>query len=320
MSNVNLNSGYGRAMIDNLYTIGKVQNRLLIVCDGSTGANYDMLADLARVDESGRVRLFTTMSAAVTELQDFDTILVMPGSHSVAAVLTITESYVRILGSSGHSNVAAVDTYLEATGSNNILDLQGSGIEVGHLGFLPAEGYWAIDTVATVDPAGWWIHHNYFYATEQGSCYGTRIGRRDDSNGNAISAVVEDNYYFKCGTTALHLDGSRAAARRNTFVLMHTASAGGGIVNPQSGSQRNSNEIVDNIFIAYGTPCDAKGINFSGASVPTVGTMWVDGNRFINFSSATNACNRLSGYGGRNWYNDQFLTDANPPVATNWYA
>jgi len=272
---------------------------------------------------------FPTITAANDAMSDDDVCFIAPGEYTEVDGVTITNDNVKFIGASGGSGTALTHTLMApfdgeldgdlnpvTPGSSDGFILSGDNIEIAHLGFQGGAGYWMIDCDEDTDSTSNWVHDCYFYAHAQGSAYGVRMGRRDGDSGNAVSMVVEDCFFFKCGTTAINLDASRGQVKRNTFLLMHTASAGGGIVCPQSGSQRNSNEIVDNIFIGYGSPCDAKGINFSGANVPTVGTMWVDGNQFINFASATAACNRLATYGGRNWLGDQFLTDANPPVAT----
>lgn len=262
---------------------------------------------------------FKTIGEAVTALSDDDIIFISPGTYSTTAVMTITEDNVKVIGASGMRSPANVGTNINNTGSDT-MGVDGNSVEIANITFVGDESYWCLDIPADNDndPSNVYVHNCYFYATQQGSVKGVSFGNRAGDAGNAVSGLLEDCFFFKCGTTAMMMDGSRAALRRSTFVVMHANTAA--VDNPQSGSQRNSNEIVDNIFVAYGTANEQKGLVFSGASAPTVGTMWVDGNKFINFASATLACNRLDGYGGRNWFDDQFLTNANPPVATNWYA
>lgn len=300
---------YGAKWANDDYMLGPVTKGDFHYVDGDIAASGN---------GSEWTEAYKTIGEAVTALADDDVIFISPGTYTTTAVMTITENNVKVIGASGMRSPANVGTNIDNTGSDT-LAIDGDSVEITNICFVGDENYWMIDIPGddSEDPSNVWVHDCYFYATQQGSCKGVSFGNRAGAAGNAVSGLFEDNYLFKCGNTAMSMDGSRMMVKRNTYVVIHPRTC---LDNPQSGSQRNSNEIVDNIFVAYGTANEQKGLYFSGASVPTVGTMWVDGNRFINFASATFACNRLDGYGGRNWFDDQFLTNANPPVATNWYA
>jgi len=265
---------------------------------------------------------FSTFGAAVSALGDDDVIYVAPGNYNEGVTHTITESNVKIFGAQSGRGVATEPTlasYVSGSdeGDEDLLILEGDNIEVAGIRFLPGNGYWGIRAGETTNATNLWVHDCYFYSGAQGGAKGVEMGRRDGTQGNAVSMLVENNTFFKCGT-GVNMDGSRAQLHNNLFLAYGQSSTQ--VVNPQSGSQRSSNVITDNRFVVLRANDGEKGIEFTGASSPTAGTMLVDGNTFINFGSATLACNKLSTYGGRNWFNDQFLTNANPPVATNWYA
>jgi len=263
---------------------------------------------------------WSTVANAVAALSDDDVLFIGPGSYNEGVTHTITESNVKVIGAQSGHGVATEPTlasYVSGSdeGSEDLLYLEGDNIEVAGIRFLMGNGYWGIRAGETTNATNLWVHDCYFYSGAQGGGKGVEMGRRDGTNGNAISFLTENNTFFKCGT-AINLDGSRAQVKNNTFLAYGQTSVQ--ITCPQSGSQRNSNVITDNKFIVLRAADGEKGIYFSGASSPTAGTMLVDNNQFINFANATAACNKLSTYGGRNWLGDQFLTDANPPVATTY--
>ena len=273
---------------------------------------------------------FSTITAANAAMSDDDVCYIAPGEYTEVGAVVVTNNNVKFLGVLGGRGPAVVNTMLApfdgeldtdlnpvTPGSSDGFHLDGNGIEIANLGFQGGAGYWMIDLPGSNDtnPSGTHIHNCYFYAHAQGSAGGVKLGNREAGGyGNAVSAVLEDCFFFKCGPIALNMDGSRQVVQRNKFIVFDNTTA---IDNPQSGTQRNTGTIADNRFVAWGTANQQKGINFSGASSPTAGTMLVDGNRFINFGSATLACNKLSTYGGVNYFNHQYLTAANPPVATN---
>jgi len=265
-------------------------------------------------------KAFKTFAEAVAAIGDDDVIFLAPGSYNEGVTHTITEDNVKIIGVGSGRGVATEPTlasYVSGSdeGDEDILYLEGDNIEVSGIRFLMGNGYWGIRAGETTNATNLWVHDCYFYSGAQGGGKGVEMGRRDGTNGNAISFLTENNTFFKCGT-GINLDGSRAQVKNNTFLAYGQTSVQ--ITCPQSGSQRNSNVITDNKFIVLRANDGEKGIYFSGASSPTDGTMLVDGNQFINFGSATLACNKLATYGGRNFLGDQFLTDANPPVATTY--
>jgi|26BtaG_2_1085354.scaffolds.fasta_scaffold08420_3 hypothetical protein len=263
---------------------------------------------------------FNTFAAAVAALSDDDVIFVAPGNYNEGTTHVITESNVKIIGSSTGYELSAGSTlasYVDGDdeGDEDILRLEGSNIEVTNLTFLGGNGYWCIDCSISGNPSGNWVHGCYFYSGAQNGCYGVQMGNREESGyGNAVSMTVEDNHFFKCNKGVI-MDGSRQILRRNTFWAYGAGSVQ--VENPQSGTQRGHQDIVDNKFIVQGTASTERGIYLSGASSPTIGTVMIDDNKFVNFGSATYACNKLSGYGGWNMLGDQYLTDANPPVATS---
>jgi len=261
---------------------------------------------------------FGTFAEGVAALSDDDVLFLAPGSYNEGVTHTITEDNVKVIGCMSGRGVATAPTlasYVSGSdeGAEDLLYLEGDNIEVAGIRFLMGNGYWGIRAGEDVNSTNLWVHDCYFYSGAQGGGKGIEMGRRDGDEGNAISFLTENNTFFKCATS-INLDGSRAQVKNNTFLAYGQTSVQ--ITCPQSGSQRNSNVITDNKFTVLRANDGEKGIYFSGATSPTAGTMLVDGNQFINFGNATLACNKLSTYGGRNWLGDQFLTDANPPVAT----
>ena len=89
--NYNLNVGYGAAWLKSLREKYASAGKLFIVCK-STHEAYDRIADIVIPDPNGNVRLFTTVTAAITAANarinwsgtpwgNSDTILVMPGKY-----------------------------------------------------------------------------------------------------------------------------------------------------------------------------------------------------------------------------------------------
>lgn len=264
------------------------------------------------------VSAFSTFAEGVAALSDDDVLFLAPGSYNEGVTHTITEDNVKIIGvQSGHGVATAptLASYVSGAdeGDEDLLLLEGDNIEVAGIRFLPGNGYWGIRTGASVDPVNIWVHDCYFYSGAQGGAKGIEMGRRDGSNGNAISMLVENNVFFKCGTGVI-TDGSRQILQNNIFWAYGQTSIC--VSNPQSGSQRAPLSILNNKFIVVRVADGERGIVFDAS--PTAGHIMIDGNQFINFQNATNACNKLSTFGGRNHLGDQFLTDANPPVATTY--
>jgi len=263
---------------------------------------------------------FKTFAEAVAALSDDDHIYIAPGTYNEGVTHTITENNVKIIGAMAGNQLAVkanLASYVDGDdeGSEDLLQLDGEGIEVFNLLFQLGNGYWGIKVGDDVNPSGINIHGCYFYSGAQGGGKGVEMGRRDGTQGNAVSMMVDNNIFFKCGV-GVSMDGSRQTVRNNLFLAYGQTSIQ--VKNPQAGSQRGMQMILNNKFIVTRSPDGERGIKFAGT--PTVGTVMVDGNSFMNFEDATHAVDKLAGYGGRNWYNDQFLTDANPPVATNWFA
>jgi hypothetical protein len=99
----NQNSGYGQAMLNGLHSIVGTFGNVLVVLNSSDSdeKNYQHIQDLFPGDSDGRVRFFTSVSAAYDEMESNNNdVMILDGNstHALTAQLTIDKSRCHFVG------------------------------------------------------------------------------------------------------------------------------------------------------------------------------------------------------------------------------
>jgi hypothetical protein len=146
MSIYNQNSGYGRAMLDAIHaSIGGTFGNVFVVLNSSDSVegNYQHLQDVFLHDADGRVRFYTSLSAAydATESNNND-VIILDGNttHSLSSMLTVSNNRVHFIGldyllgihrNHGQSTRVSLDVTTAAT---DIATLQVTGVRCSFRG------------------------------------------------------------------------------------------------------------------------------------------------------------------------------------------
>ncbi len=106
MSGYNQNSGYGRAILDMVYSQIPAFGNVHVVFNSSDSdeKNYQILQEIANVDPQGRIRFFTSLAAAVTEVEsNNDDVILLDGNsaHAVTEMLTVSKNRIHFVGMDG---------------------------------------------------------------------------------------------------------------------------------------------------------------------------------------------------------------------------
>jgi len=277
----NKNAGYGREQVESILASsnrpgGLTFGRTLYVLK-TTDPNYDRIADLLPVDPEGEVRLFTTITAALAAVENYDTVLIGPGNFDEEATITLTgKKGVKIIGTNTGMQWGEGATCWRDVDSDHVSDLLNltgnQAIEIAGINFINiTDGKDAINFTGLNYSIH--IHDCCFTGNVGGSdvqAYAINAG-----GSNAADLYVHDCKFFKQKTTAILNIGQRAVIKDNIFIV-GAASKGISGCNAAGGF----NIIADNYFI--GAVSTGYGIYRESY---TATNLAIINNRFIGFSA-----------------------------------
>lgn len=276
----NKNAGYGREYVD---SINNSANRRLsfgrtLYVVKTTDPYYDRMVNLFPYDQDGEPRLFTTITAALAELEHYDTVLIGPGYWNETAKLTITSKKgVKLIGTGtgmqwgeGHTCIG------DETHTTDLLDITGChGLEISNIMFYNITG--EKDAINFTPGASYSVEiHDCCFIGDVGG--GTVMEIGINSNGsNGPDLYVHDCRFFRCEAHAIIAGDQRNVIKNNIFIVPNS-----GIGIELSGAATAGyNVVVDNYFLGAGT--SDKGIYTGAAS--TAGNYMLANNLFANFAA-----------------------------------
>ena len=257
----NINSGYGQLDAFGMASRSPIHfGKKRFVVKSTDTDNYNRIQQMYPPDPDGTNRLFTTITAALAEAQDNDTIYVGPGVFEEGAELVISQANLKLIGSNT-SGICWGPCSIKGS-ANHLISVQANGVEIAGLGFIQNGAYVGIEIDHTAAVYKTHIHDCHFGGSATAT-YGVKAGGTAD----AVDTVVEDCEFLSWATAAIYLNGTRSKARRN-LIFSTVASAIGIEYVPTTGT-RPYGLIDSNILEGMGTTDVA--ISFAGS--PTKGTV-----------------------------------------------
>lgn len=278
----NKNAGYGKELVESIFAGanrmggGMSFGRTLYVMK-STHNYYDRMVDLFPVDPAGEVRLFTTITAAIAAVKDYDTILIGPGNFDEAAKISLDDHKgVKIIGCNNGMTWGEGSTcWRDVTSTDDLLDMSGNqSVEIAGINFIIVT---ADKDAINFDGLNYatHIHHCRFTGNVGGSDVMAYAINAAGSNGPDL--YVHHCLFDRIKTTAIIPGHQRNVIEHNVIIC---GGACKGIDLPGS-TTASFNVIKDNYFL--GTTDDTCYGVYSAAS--TIGNFLIANNLLAGFDA-----------------------------------
>lgn len=228
---------------------------------------------------------FKTITAAVAAAGDYDTILVGPGFYTEAAVITITQIGLKIIGlnSSGKTRgPCAMKTPTAAGAMLSLTSNTGStganDCEIANLAFIATSGQKAIQLGTAAEGYLWrtHIHNCAFFGDDTGTyavaVYGATTTPSAGAFPDVAECVVEDCYFYSWATAATCVYGTRVSVKNNVIFL-----TGAGDIGIVIGTGRPMGECTGNKILGANNTGDI-GIKITGDAATHI----IDRNTILN--------------------------------------
>lgn len=290
----NKNAGYGREQVESILASsnrpgGLTFGRTLYVLK-TTDPNYDRINDLFPVDPEGEVRLFTTITAALEAVENYDTILIGPGNFDEKLKVTLTGKYgVKIIGTNTGMQWGEGSTcWRNVVSTDDILGLTTCrGIEIAGIGFVNVtSGKNILELNGNCNTAH--IHDCCFMGSSGGGANPAAAGITHAAGDNP-DTYIHDCLFMHC-TAGVYSNATRCRIINNRFIGV---TSGIGIEHIPGASSRPDCIYSGNEFIGHGTT--DFGIKIHTAV--TAGKIGIFGNYFANCNTAVTSTVKEIGCG-----------------------
>ena len=270
--------------------------------------------DGADTGNSGRTpaQAFLTLEHAVHDLAgDWDKIILLPstdcnpylveatqGQDDANIPITVTQTGLKIFGGQPTRYMwgsPAIHTHTTTT----IMNIDANMVEIGFLSFHDQGA--GISLQIGEGAVAWRAYiHDCHFGGNNTATYGIDMGALHD----APFTVVERCYFQGYAEAGIRSNAYYSVVKDCDFEVY---AAKYGILHSATGGNRPGTRIIDNRFSTRdGT--SAVGIEVSGT--PTIGMLFVDGNRFVNFNNEAHCISKgtLKGYNGVNYFGATLMT------------
>jgi len=258
------------------------------VCKSTSGL-YDYLR--THIDAG---HLCTTVTAALALAGNYDVIKVTPGIYDEGAVLDITQTGLKLIGSNTTGMMYGTTSLKAAAADHIIVTVSANETEIANMSFIQGNANIdiGINTGTTGTAAVYKTHIHDCHFGSATSTYSIDAGGTYD----AVDTIVE-RCGFVCGANVgVRFNATRSVVSDSIFQI---GTAGEGIVHTPTTADRPYTRYVDNKFFTEDST-DSVGITVTGT--PTVGMLLIDGNTFANFADADHCATKRTGYAGLNWF------------------
>lgn len=209
-------------------------------------ANQEIYSD-------GTYKVYTTLSAAVSAADEYDTIIVAPGLQTITSTIEITKNGLRILGVQP-TIYSQASTIKCATGTEEIFLIKANRVEIAYLSLSERVASKAIAIGDTAGQAYYQIYiHDCNFDAYSTALYGIAPGNMTDANNShvdPVNLVVENCIFNGFQTAAIVANGTRDAYVKNTIFVPNS---GVGIIADKHTDSRFYGIIRDNLIVGTGT-------------------------------------------------------------------
>jgi len=280
--NWNKNGGYGREQVATLNASANRTNggltfgrTLYVMKSGTNHPYFDRMQELLPPDPDGEVRVFTTITAGIAALENYDTLLIGPGNYDEAAKISLDNlKGVKIIGSNtGMQWGEGATNWRNVTSGTDLLDIAGcQGIEIAGIGFVVTS---ADEDAINFDGLNYSVHiHDCCFVGDVGGgavmAYGINA---DGSNGPDL--YVHDCRFLRVKTAGIIMGNQRNVIANNVFVVPNSGHG----INVPGAAATSYNVIINNHMLGGGT--SDVGIY---AAASAAGAFMAANNYFVNFA------------------------------------
>jgi len=213
----------------------------------------DFVREHQEIYSDGTYKVYSTLSAAVSAADEYDTIIVAPGLQTITSTIEITKNGLRIFGVQP-TIYSQASTIKCLTGTQNIFLIKADRVEIANLSLSERVAAKAIAIGDTAGQAYYQIYiHDCNFDAYSTALYGIAPGNVTDANNShvdPVNLVVEHCIFNGFVTAAIVANGTRDAYIGNTIFV---PSSGVGIIADKHTDSRFYGIIRDNLIIGTGT-------------------------------------------------------------------
>ncbi len=248
-------------------------------------------------------KAFLTINEAIAVAGDGDMVTVAPHQYVEDATIAITQDSLKLLAAEIGPNKALTRTEIRQHGGTdtNVISVEGAhNVEIAGFRITPYNSLTScgITVAETAETYGVYIHDNYFYAPAATNTRPLVLG--DGGTYNADSAVIMNNEFWKGGGASIYQieigQSNKCLIAGNTL----TQIGSGQYSLKLSDNGAENGKILNNIW--WAAENGAKAIWTPATLV--AGDWCIDGNHFVNYSSANAIIDASNTALGLNYYGE----------------
>jgi len=252
-------------------------------------------------------KAFKTITESIAVAGDDDRVIVAPGQYDEEpATLAITQNNFKLLALETGPNKALTRTEIRMHGvsDTDVISVNSHNVEIAGFRITPYDSTTScgITVASDAETYGVYIHDNYFYAPAATNTRPLVLG--DGGTYNADSAAIINNEFWKGGGASIYQieigQSNKCLIAGNTF----TQIGSGQYSLKLSDNGAENSKILNNVW--WAAESGAKAIWTPATLV--AGDYCIDGNHFVNYSSADAILDPADEAVGLNYYNESVIT------------
>jgi len=258
------------------FTAGATGKILWVKASASTG--YHEFKKQHPDYEDGTLAVYTTITAGIAALNDYDVLMITPGNYDEADTITLTgKKGVKIIGANTGMQWGEGSTNWRSTVSGkDLFNLTGNqGLEIANIGFVVEDdGKDAINFTGLNYSVH--IHDCCFTGEVGGSAVMAYAINAAGANGPDL--YVHDCKFYNVKTTAIVMGHQRNVITNNVFIV----AAGGKGITLSGTATKGYALIADNYFVG---PVDATTYGIHDTTAGTIANYLIVNNLFSGFTA-----------------------------------
>ena len=275
---------FDRISVDDLVGYGVQVKGIKYYVDIDHGSDSD--------SGSGWDKAWKTITQALSMGGDNAIIVVGSGIYLEGATLAITQNELKLFGVMS-SGMTFGQPSIHTHGTETLITVNPTAVGMVEIAALALHDQGAGKSILIGDSkAAWRTHiHHCFFGGNGVALYGIDVGSLMD----APFPIIEDCYFENYVTACINQNAYNSMVRRCQFNLRTDQK---GIIYVPDGAGRPHGSILDNRFITTDVT-DSVGISVT--NTPTVGHLFIDKNKFVNFADDNHCISKRTGYTGLNY-------------------